>query len=189
MSATVLPTVVVPLSGIRLAGRSGNDAALRSVPRSHQRRRDRAATGKFAPDANYYPSDLAIAPRLDHQPRATADERIFHVGLHTASSDRTFARGASLAPASAEDNVPHKHLMFRSEAREKTLRGTTAIADAVRMTLGPKSRCVLIERSGVSRSCAENAVSAAGVLLLMEATMTEVPDTKPEGPAAGTDAY
>ena len=35
---------------------------------------------------------------------------------------------------------------FRSEAREKVLRGATALADAVRLTLGPKSKCVLIER-------------------------------------------
>jgi hypothetical protein len=74
------------------------------------------------------------------------------VGLHSASGDRTFARGASLAPAAGEDNMPHKHLMFRSEAREKILRGATAIADAVRVTLGPKSRCLLIEKKcGSSR--------------------------------------
>ena len=42
--------------------------------------------------------------------------------------------------------MPHKHLLFRSEAREKVLRGATALADAVRVTLGPKSRCVLIEK-------------------------------------------
>ena len=42
--------------------------------------------------------------------------------------------------------MPHKHLLFRSEAREKVLRGATAIADAVRVTLGPRSRSVLIER-------------------------------------------
>lgn len=42
--------------------------------------------------------------------------------------------------------MPHKHLLFRSEAREKVLRGATAIADALRVTLGPKSRCVLIEK-------------------------------------------
>ena len=39
-----------------------------------------------------------------------------------------------------------KHLLFRSEAREKVLRGATAIADAVRITLGPRSRCILIEK-------------------------------------------
>ncbi|HEY7186813.1 MAG TPA: chaperonin GroEL [Vicinamibacterales bacterium] len=42
--------------------------------------------------------------------------------------------------------MPHKHLLFRSEAREKVLRGATAIADAVRVTLGPRSKCVLIEK-------------------------------------------
>jgi chaperonin GroEL (HSP60 family) len=31
-------------------------------------------------------------------------------------------------------------------AREKVLRGATALADAVRVTLGPKSKCVLIEK-------------------------------------------
>jgi chaperonin GroEL len=42
--------------------------------------------------------------------------------------------------------VPHKRLLFRSEAREKVLRGAAAIADAVRVTLGPRSRSVLIEK-------------------------------------------
>ncbi len=42
--------------------------------------------------------------------------------------------------------MPHKRLLFRSEAREKVLRGATAIADAVRATLGPKAKCVLIEK-------------------------------------------
>jgi chaperonin GroEL len=42
--------------------------------------------------------------------------------------------------------MPYKHLLFRSEAREKVLRGATAIADAVRVTLGPRSRSVLIEK-------------------------------------------
>ncbi|MFO0913815.1 MAG: chaperonin GroEL [Pirellulales bacterium] len=39
-----------------------------------------------------------------------------------------------------------RHLLFRSEAREKLLRGATALADAVRVTLGPKSKCVLIDK-------------------------------------------
>jgi chaperonin GroEL len=39
-----------------------------------------------------------------------------------------------------------KHLLFRSAAREKVLHGATALADAVRVTLGPKSKCVLIEK-------------------------------------------
>ncbi|RPI53893.1 MAG: chaperonin GroEL [Acidobacteria bacterium] len=40
--------------------------------------------------------------------------------------------------------MPHKKLSFRSDAREKVLRGATAMADAVRVTLGPKSKSVLI---------------------------------------------
>ena len=39
-----------------------------------------------------------------------------------------------------------KHLMFRTEARERVVRGATALADAVRVTLGPKAKCVLIEK-------------------------------------------
>jgi chaperonin GroEL (HSP60 family) len=34
--------------------------------------------------------------------------------------------------------VPHKHLLVRSEAREKILRGAMALVDAMRVTLGPK---------------------------------------------------
>jgi chaperonin GroEL (HSP60 family) len=39
-----------------------------------------------------------------------------------------------------------KHLLFRAAAREKVLHGATTLADAVRVTLGPKSKCVLIEK-------------------------------------------
>jgi chaperonin GroEL len=37
-------------------------------------------------------------------------------------------------------------MFFHSAAREKILRGTTALADAVRVTLGPKSKSVLIQK-------------------------------------------
>lgn len=40
--------------------------------------------------------------------------------------------------------MPYKQMYFRAEAREKILRGAAALADAVRVTLGPKSKCVLI---------------------------------------------
>jgi chaperonin GroEL len=39
-----------------------------------------------------------------------------------------------------------KRLLFRGEAREKILRGAMALADAVRITLGPRSKCVLIQK-------------------------------------------
>jgi chaperonin GroEL len=47
-----------------------------------------------------------------------------------------------------------KQVMFRSAAREKVLRGTTQLADAVRITLGPKSKSVLIQKKwGVPLVC------------------------------------
>jgi chaperonin GroEL len=42
--------------------------------------------------------------------------------------------------------MAHKQILFRSAAREKILRGTTQLADAVRVTLGPRSKAVLIQR-------------------------------------------
>jgi len=39
-----------------------------------------------------------------------------------------------------------KNVLFASDAREKILKGTTRLADAVRLTLGPKSKSVLIQR-------------------------------------------
>jgi chaperonin GroEL len=42
--------------------------------------------------------------------------------------------------------VAHKHLLLKSAAREKVLHGALALADAMRVTLGPKSKCVLIEK-------------------------------------------
>jgi chaperonin GroEL len=40
--------------------------------------------------------------------------------------------------------MAHKAMLFQAMAREKVLRGATALADAVRVTLGPKSKCVLV---------------------------------------------
>ncbi len=42
--------------------------------------------------------------------------------------------------------MPHKQILFRSAAREKILRGATQLVDAVRVTLGPRSKSVLIEK-------------------------------------------
>jgi chaperonin GroEL len=39
-----------------------------------------------------------------------------------------------------------KKLLFRSEARERILAGATTLTDAVRVTLGPKSKSVLIQK-------------------------------------------
>jgi chaperonin GroEL len=42
--------------------------------------------------------------------------------------------------------VAHKHLLVQSAAREKILHGAMALVDAMKVTLGPKSKCVLIEK-------------------------------------------
>lgn len=43
--------------------------------------------------------------------------------------------------------MAHKQVIFQSAAREKILRGASQLADAVRITLGPKSKSVLIQKS------------------------------------------
>ena len=42
--------------------------------------------------------------------------------------------------------MPARKLLFRATAREALLRGAAEVADAVRITLGPKSKCVLIDK-------------------------------------------
>jgi chaperonin GroEL len=42
--------------------------------------------------------------------------------------------------------MPYKQVLFRSAARDKILRGAAQLADAVRVTLGPRSKSVLIQR-------------------------------------------
>ena len=42
--------------------------------------------------------------------------------------------------------MAHKDVLFRSAAREAILRGTTQLAETVRVTLGPRSKSVLIDR-------------------------------------------
>jgi chaperonin GroEL len=43
--------------------------------------------------------------------------------------------------------MAHKQVLFRSAAREKILHGATLLCDAVRVTLGPKSKSVLIQKT------------------------------------------
>ncbi|HTO89093.1 MAG TPA: chaperonin GroEL [Thermoanaerobaculia bacterium] len=54
-----------------------------------------------------------------------------------------------------------KRLRFRSDARERVLRGASALADAVRVTLGPKSKSVLIERKWGSPIVCNDGVTIA----------------------------
>jgi chaperonin GroEL len=69
-----------------------------------------------------------------------------------------------------EDSImAHKHLLYRSEAREKVLRGATAIADAVRVTLGPRSKCVLIEKKWGAPIVCNDGVTIAKAFALKDA--------------------
>ena len=43
--------------------------------------------------------------------------------------------------------MAHKQVLFHAAAREKILRGATQLSDAIRITLGPKSKSVLIQQS------------------------------------------
>ena len=42
--------------------------------------------------------------------------------------------------------MARKQVLFRSAAREKILRGSAQLADSIRITLGPKSKSVLIQQ-------------------------------------------
>ncbi len=59
-----------------------------------------------------------------------------------------------------------KHVLFRSAAREKVLRGATDLADAVRITLGPKSKSVLIQKKWGSPIVCNDGVTIAKELEL-----------------------
>ncbi|MGH7694645.1 MAG: TCP-1/cpn60 chaperonin family protein, partial [Gemmatimonadaceae bacterium] len=59
-----------------------------------------------------------------------------------------------------------RQLHFRSEARERVLHGATQLADAVRVTLGPKAKCVLVERRwGKPLVCNDGVTIAKEVVL------------------------
>ena len=57
--------------------------------------------------------------------------------------------------------MAHKQVLFRSAAREKILRGATQLCDAVRVTLGPKSKSVLIQKSWGSPVVCNDGVTIA----------------------------
>jgi chaperonin GroEL len=57
--------------------------------------------------------------------------------------------------------MAHKQVLFRSAAREKILRGATQLADAVRVTLGPRSKSVLIEKKWGSPIVCNDGVTIA----------------------------
>jgi chaperonin GroEL len=65
--------------------------------------------------------------------------------------------------------MSHKQLLFHSAAREKILRGATALADAVRVTLGPRSKSVLIGKKWGSPIVCNDGVTIAKEMNLKDA--------------------
>ena len=65
--------------------------------------------------------------------------------------------------------MSHKQLLFHNSAREKVLRGATALADAVRVTLGPKSKSVLIGKKWGSPLICNDGVTIAKEMDLKDA--------------------
>jgi chaperonin GroEL len=57
--------------------------------------------------------------------------------------------------------MPYSQLLFRDQARAKVLAGASVLADAVRVTLGPRSRCVLIEKKWGSPIVCDDGVTIA----------------------------
>jgi chaperonin GroEL len=64
--------------------------------------------------------------------------------------------------------MTHKRVLFESAAREKVLKGATALADAVRVTLGPKSKRVLIEKKWGAPLVCDDGVTIAKELELVD---------------------
>jgi chaperonin GroEL len=64
--------------------------------------------------------------------------------------------------------VAHTQLLFRDAARSKLLAGTAALADAVRSTLGPQSRSVLIGRKWGAPVVCDDGVTIAKALKLKD---------------------
>ncbi len=61
-----------------------------------------------------------------------------------------------------------KDVKFSTEAREKMLRGVDTLANAVKVTLGPKGRNVIIDRSFGAPRTTKDGVTVAKVIELVD---------------------
>jgi chaperonin GroEL len=97
--------------------------------------------------------------------------------------------------------LPYKRLTFRSEAARRSFAAATMLTDAVRVTLGPKSKSVLIEKKwGEPLVCNDGVTIAKEIdfkdpeenlgarmirgAAVRTATLTAVEEPKPQGPPA-----
>src|SRR5690606_33393785 len=62
--------------------------------------------------------------------------------------------------------MTYKRMLFHAAARERVLQGATALADAIRVTLGPKAKSVLIQKKwGTPLVCNDGVTIAKEVSL------------------------
>ncbi|MDY7066481.1 60 kDa chaperonin 1 [Pseudomonas extremaustralis] len=64
--------------------------------------------------------------------------------------------------------MAHSKIVFRAAAREKILSGATQLADAVRVTLGPKSKSVLIQNTWGNPTVCNDGVTIAKRINLLD---------------------
>src|SRR5258705_5711423 len=57
--------------------------------------------------------------------------------------------------------MPAKHVRFGQDARDRILRGVNVLADAVTVTLGPKGRNVVLEKSFGAPNITKDGVTVA----------------------------
>ena len=86
-----------------------------------------------------------------------------------------------------------KEIRFNQAAREKVLRGVNLLADTVKLTLGPKGRNVVLEKSFGSPTITKDGVTVAKEIELEDrfenvgAQMVKEGDTVLFGKYAGTE--
>ncbi len=68
-----------------------------------------------------------------------------------------------------------KDVKFGADARARMFRGVDALADAVKVTLGPKGRNVLIDRSYGAPLSTKDGVTVAKEIVLADKTETSAP--------------
>ena len=67
-----------------------------------------------------------------------------------------------------------KQVMFSTDAREKMLRGVNVLANAVKVTLGPKGRNVVIQKSFGAPRSTKDGVSVAKEIELEDAVKSVI---------------
>ena len=133
--------------------------------------------GSWRPTGEFRPHRPGGTVRENSESRGSA-----HGTGRAVTSSRQKSAPAAPAHRRGREPMAYKQVLFRFEAREKILRGVNALADAVRVTLGPKSKCVLIQkRFGTPLVCNDGVTIAKE----MELEGPRREPRRPDDPAGG----